>query len=413
MITSLIKKYFPQYLLVLRELRAIWKGPGLHLVDYIHITTDSDLSRPRLNLVVPPIGGSGFTGGLLTGFGLTGHLITKDMRLRILVLGKCSSHDDLVRDIRKNSDIPAICEIEILELIGGDSILPVSRKDRFICTTWRTAYFIQKHVGGTSTSLQALHWPLIYLIQDYEPGFYPWSSEYVLARSTYDWKGNWIPVFNSESLRDFVISRHDIPANQYSFQPVYSKRLFEILQKIGSRPWQKEKIILLYGRPSTPRNGFDLLVEVLRKWSSCYEGANKWRVISVGELHKDITLGNECKIINIGMLSIEKYAEILMRSAVGLSIMISPHPSYPPLEMASCGMRVLTNSFDCKDWPIRHENIKLITNWDPESIAENLAKICRKEETEVRSARFTNTIMESPEKAYVFVDELRKDLGLS
>ncbi|MBP7967934.1 MAG: hypothetical protein KAZ24_00570, partial [Brachymonas sp.] len=37
------------------------------------------------------------------------------------------------------------------------------------------------------------------------------------------------------------------------------------------------------------------------------------------------------------------------RTAVGLSLMVSPHPSYPPLEMAAFGARVVTNGFANKD----------------------------------------------------------------
>ena len=36
-------------------------------------------------------------------------------------------------------------------------------------------------------------------------------------------------------------------------------------------------------------------------------------------------------------------------SAIGISLMVSPHPSYPPLEMAHLGMLVLTNGFGAKD----------------------------------------------------------------
>jgi hypothetical protein len=37
--------------------------------------------------------------------------------------------------------------------------------------------------------------------------------------------------------------------------------------------------------------------------------------------------------------------------------MVSPHPSYPPLEMASLGMLVLTNRFGTKDLSTWHANI--------------------------------------------------------
>jgi len=412
-IITFLKRNFPHYLPVLRGLRDIWKGPGLHLINQPHLSTDSGINGPRVNLVIPPVGGGGYFGGLLTGFGLAGHLMTPEAQLRVLVMGKCSSHEDLISDIRRNSDIPLFCKIEIVELGKGVCVLPVSRHDRFVCTTWRTANLVQNLAKSSSLALHLMHWPLVYLIQDYEPGFYPWSSEFVLARNTYEWNGSWIPVFNSESLSAYVNNEHRLPEKQYTLEPVYSKNLYSTLQGMGKKSWEKEKIIFLYGRPNTPRNGFDFAVDALRMWSSSYEDASKWKVISAGELHKDISLGNGCKIQSAGMLTINEYAELLLRSAVGLSLMISPHPSYPPLEMASCGVRVLTNVFDCKEWQQRHKNIGLISDWTPESVAEDLARLCRKEEAGIRYGQFINTIMAPPDKAYAFVGELRKDLGLS
>jgi hypothetical protein len=39
------------------------------------------------------------------------------------------------------------------------------------------------------------------------------------------------------------------------------------------------------------------------------------------------------------------YAEQMRSADLLLSLMLSPHPSYPPLEMAACGGLVVTNSY--------------------------------------------------------------------
>ena len=67
-----------------------------------------------------------------------------------------------------------------------------------------------------------------------------------------------------------------------------------------------------------------------------------------------------------GKLTLEKYAEILAESSVGVSLMCSPHPSYPPLEMAAFGVQTVTNSFLCKDLSSFSENIHSldIVNFD-------------------------------------------------
>ncbi len=79
----------------------------------------------------------------------------------------------------------------------------------------------------------------------------------------------------------------------------------------------------------------------------------------------------------LGKLSIEQYAHTLETAAVGLSLMASPHPSYPPLEMAHFGVRTITNSYTCKDLSKVHENIVSLDNIFPEAIATALAEQCR------------------------------------
>jgi hypothetical protein len=44
-------------------------------------------------------------------------------------------------------------------------------------------------------------------------------------------------------------------------------------------------------------------------------------------------------------LDYDRYAALLRSCDVGLSLMLSPHTSYPPLEMAACGASVVTNTF--------------------------------------------------------------------
>ena len=47
-------------------------------------------------------------------------------------------------------------------------------------------------------------------------------------------------------------------------------------------------------------------------------------------------------------LNYEDYAQLLRASDVGILLMLSPHVSYPPLEMAAAGASVVTNVFSVK-----------------------------------------------------------------
>src|SRR4029079_11557858 len=86
-------------------------------------------------------------------------------------------------------------------------------------------------------------------------------------------------------------------------------------------------------------------------------GGGGWEVISVGRPHPPVELGRGLRMRARGKLDIEAYASLLTAYAFGLSLMVSPHPSYPPLDMAHLGMRVVTNSFGPKDLSSWHQNI--------------------------------------------------------
>ena len=60
-----------------------------------------------------------------------------------------------------------------------------------------------------------------------------------------------------------------------------------------------------------------------------------------------------------------------------MSLMASPHPSYPPLEMAHFGALTVCNNFECKDLSLWHDNLRPVAIADPEHLAEGLVTACR------------------------------------
>src|SRR5690606_30111304 len=95
----------------------------------------------------------------------------------------------------------------------------------------------------------------------------------------------------------------------------------------------------------------------LELWAAGWPEQAGWDVCSAGAAHKEIHLDRTRRVRPLGKLSLEAYARLLCESAVGVSLMCSPHPSYPPLEMAHFGMKVITNRFANKDLASHHGNI--------------------------------------------------------
>lgn len=75
------------------------------------------------------------------------------------------------------------------------------------------------------------------------------------------------------------------------------------------------------------------------------------------------------KVKSIGKVSLQEYARVMLESKIGISLMVSPHPSYPPLEMSSFGMKVITNKYDNKDLSGFNDNMISLDNCSAATVA--------------------------------------------
>ncbi|UXN58956.1 rhamnan synthesis F family protein [Phyllobacterium zundukense] len=326
--------------------------------------------RRRLNLMVPSIESAHIFGGI-------------DTALKIFRQIADASKDEtdfrvVVSETPVSESIPHILQGYEIQKIGSETRkqhtivdatvrlknhLEVTKNDVFMATAWWTAlnaYRLQeaqKILFGKAPKV-------IYLIQDFEPGFYGWSTKYALADSTYRRDDDTFAIFNSEELENFF-------AKQYSHS---NKRIlrYEINRKIDEalRPVPREKIILFYSRPSAVRNCFEAGIDGLGLWSRRNPlKAAEWQIYCIGEPFDVRQLVDLDNAIITGKMPLSVYAELLSKASVGLSLMISPHPSYPPLEMAYAGIHTITNLYDCKDLSKRSPLLESLQVVTPESIA--------------------------------------------
>lgn len=86
--------------------------------------------------------------------------------------------------------------------------IPVSENDYFLFTGWWTAYCCQDAYVGFENTFGIKPNIFLYFIQDYEPGFYSWSTKYLLADSTYKSDYPTIAIFNSMLLKEFFDENH-------------------------------------------------------------------------------------------------------------------------------------------------------------------------------------------------------------
>jgi len=374
-----------------------------------NMAVESNL-RPRLSLVLPTTNHEKAFGGITTAIEVfleCGKRAGVD--LRILVDDFERSLDRTLVDNTARAVGLSPNAIEILSRESQTPTVSVRAGDVFMVYNWWSALNIQglretqaAHFGGAPK-------PLLYLIQEYEPGFYPFSTGHMLARSAFDSIENLWGIFNSSQLRVYFHAHGHRVEREYTFEPRLSRRLAPFLNSV--RP-AKQRQILVYGRPGIPRNCFSAILKGLGVWADGHPEFADWRIVSAGLSHRPIEIAKARHVISLGKLSLTDYARVLQTSGVGLALMASPHPSYPPLEMAHFGMRTITNSYANKNLSLAHENIISIPDVAPATIASALAAACSNFEASPDAGwhRRSNMPMFLADGPFEFLDQLADDL---
>lgn len=380
------------------------------------IVKKSKLDFERINILVPSINKEHFYGGVSTALRIFDEIIkktNKDTKVR-MILTDAMPNKEAINKFGKYKLVSCDDDID-----AKYQLLPVNNKyqrnifitenDKFIATAWWTAYSSQEIICQQLKLYNQDYHKMVYIIQDFEPGFYNWSSHFVLAQSTYRSEIPTIAVFNSSLLKSFFNDRDYRFFKEYCFEPKMNEKL---KRHLGLKNIRKKKQILIYGRPSVDRNSFSLIIEALKILVCKLPDINEWILYSVGESHSDVALGNGVVIRSIGKLSLDDYASILQESAIGISLMISPHPSYPPLEMAHFGVLTITNSFANKDLSKWHQNIISVDILTPQNLCNTLCSVIEKYNNNCNIGWKGKSFIEyvSDETNFGFIDNLLKDM---
>lgn len=338
----------------------------------------SYITKPRLNILIPTINPHQTYGGVATAMKFFNSLqesLGNHYDYRIIV-------DNMITDEAKekfsnykfkNTLGNDTEQYEIVETVDNIDI-HLRKNDMFIATIWWTAHSAY-HLLDNQRRYFNNNLKFIYFIQDYESGFSKWSTEWAIIENTYKKLNKTIPIFNSEELAAFMLDRFEVESGYY-----IPYQLNETLAKKIDLNRPRKKQIIIYGRPLTERNVFEILIDGLYQWQKKNPIESKeWNIYSLGEEYSEQLVSHIDNITIMGKVSLEEYAIFLSESTVGISLMISPHPSYPPLEMASAGIKTISNTFDGKYLEKRSKNITSIDILSPENLAKTIELIIREE----------------------------------
>ncbi len=298
-------------------------------------------SGPVLNLLVPTLNPTEMFAGIATAVDLGLILANQGHPVRFIATDLPMAAPDASRAFVASRARNSATMTRISLACGVTSkSLPCHPDDRFLATAWWTAHVAHGLLKEGVFSERRF----AYLIQDYEPNFYPWGTEHAGALASYEFPC--LPIFNTVTLANHTGAQgHNLPIGA-AFRPAIDTAHYAQL----TRAPRDRKRIVLYGRPEVPRNLFPLAVEGLGQFLEAQLlTKSEVDVVSLGLAHRNVMLPGGIEMQSRGKLPWSEYPAYLAQSDLGLSLMMSPHPSHPPIEMAAAGMRVVTNRFGEKD----------------------------------------------------------------
>lgn len=239
--------------------------------------------------------------------------------------------------------------------------------DIWVATYWSTAYCLAELVEAGTAHRDRV----VYVVQDWEPGFFPWGTEHALARATYS--HGFRLIVNSAPLADFIrdSTGAEIPPSHVFAPQVDQARLSEAAS-LWRPPAEGQPRLLFYARPAKPRNLFALGLESVRRWVRELPDGTRPLITLAGGDCGEVSFGPKADVVVRGKTDLDGYYELLSRTDLALALMHSPHPSHLPLELPMAGIPTVTNSMGRyrREWlPALH-----VCEPDPEAIARGLDK---------------------------------------
>lgn len=291
---------------------------------------------PRLNLVTDAIGPDTLFGGVATALVLAILWAERSGRRLRIVTRYPSPDTSGLAALYASIGIEAAEEPELatISCIPGD-YLEVGDGDIFLTTSWWT----------TSATLKVIPAERVtYILQEDERLFYPIGTWWLWAAQTMNTPGLTVVVNTSNLLQHLVTSGIDnLATTGISFEPSFTS----FLQPGRTLAQGEKRQLFFYARPANPRNLFDVGVLALDKAiENGWLPTADWDVHFVGRHLPEFVFCDETAPIHHTNLDWAQYHDLLGTIDLGLSLMSSPHPSYPPLDLAASGSVVVTNS-----WP--------------------------------------------------------------
>ena len=218
---------------------------------------------------------------------------------------------------------------------GDQKPLSLGDKDLILTTSWWTT-------RATLGSVNAAR--ILYLLQEDERMFYPFGDLRLRCAETLLEQELRILV-NTRQLFDHLADGPDplprLRERGHWFQPAFPS--FH-RPKTMQGPRKGKQNFFFYARPNNDRNlywrGLEAINAAMRVGVLA---ADEWNIHFVGHELPEMELPGGVRPSIWARLSWAEYAELVSKMDLGLCLMDTPHPSYPPIDLAASGAVVVTN----------------------------------------------------------------------
>lgn len=290
----------------------------------------------RVNIVTDSISSGSLFGGVGTALIFAALLSNKlNVQLRIITRTERAKPEN-VDDILSLYGIKLEQEVQFKFAAFYDQEygFDIVKNDLFVTTSWWTTAATLPSVPNDN---------IVYLLQEDERIFYPFGDDRLRCETILRNRDIRF-LINTKLLFDHLVQDgfDNIAAQGMCFEPAFPAQIFHPRAKDQGG---KHKFFF-YARPNNLRNLFYLGIEVIEQAiAQQVLDLEHWEIFLVGKDIPTVTFNGGYAPIKCENFSWSEYAELVGTVDLGLSLMYTPHPSYPPLDLVASGAVVVTNRF--------------------------------------------------------------------
>lgn len=234
-----------------------------------------------------------------------------------------------------------------------------------VATGWSSAYVVRDFRGTRHKC---------YLVQDFEPGFYPRGSRQVMAETTYGF--GFLGMTAGEWLADLLRRDYGMQTTAFGFGVDHALYCPPAEARRTGPP-----TVFCYARPATERRGFALAVMAL---ALAKQRMPSLRVVFGGGDPTGWRIPFE--YASLGTVSPPQLADAFRGSDAALILSLT-NASLMPLEAMACGTPVVSNGGPHVEWLLANEEGALLTPPTPQDLADGLLRLLNDTDLHARLSR--------------------------